>query len=475
MASGPMELLMDEEHFLLTVEVFLANIPSIVSDLSSAKYALLSFSEKFRNEVKQKSSLIPALGDAYREFLETRGSLQEEQRKLNELETQLVRSSPPNFLSVEEVHFEDTGSALLLDEPRRSDGAEAQEESLIEENLLKPNAASAGSTVSAPDGIVNIYESQKTSALSDDASQSALVLSADYIKRVRESESLLEEEREKLACLARETNVLEDQLELDRSRCEEMSEHVHSIRRNYQAVLAELTAVESERRQYATVREEWEGRKRIYIEAHREMEELFVLCRHEELAIISFVIEGVHEHVISIERELNEKKRSQEVELAVYQIAYKEQQAAVDELRDAVSYLQRHQWELELMAKRQEIEKYKRKSIRRLFMASLSASSNTGEALTQELKEEHVKEAKEDHRAVSFVSARIGALEARRGVLAAELLRISRKEKDTTRVNCALRRMREILMEEITVDESTLQNEDELTPWYTRELLPPHS
>ncbi|KAF5226813.1 hypothetical protein TcYC6_0096880 [Trypanosoma cruzi] len=475
MASGPTELLIDEERFLLTVEVLLANIPSLVSDLSSAKYALLSFSDKFRNEVRQKSSLIPAVSDAYREFLEMRGSLQEEQRKLNELETQLVRSSPPNFLSVEEVHFEDTGGALLADEPRRSDGADAQEESLIEENLLKPHAASAGSTVSTAEGLVNIYETQKNSTLSDAASQTALVLSADDIKRVRESESLLEEEREKLACLARETNVLEDQLELDRSRCEEMSEHVHSIRRNYLAVLTELTAVESERRQYATLREEWEGRKGIYSEARRDMEEIFVRCRHEELAIISVVLEGVHEHVISIERELNEKKRSQEVELAVYQIAYKEQQAVVDELRDAVSYLQRHQWELELMAKRQEIEKYKRKSIRRLLMASLSASLNTGEALTQELREEYIKEAKEDHRAVSFVSARIGALEARRGVLAAELLRISSTEKDTTRVNCALRRIREILMDEITIDESMLQNEDELTPWYNRELLPPHS
>ncbi|RNF05098.1 uncharacterized protein Tco025E_07862 [Trypanosoma conorhini] len=460
MASGPTRPAVNEARLLFAAEVFLANIPSIVSDLGSAKYALFSFSDKSRNEVREKSSLIPALSDAYRELLEVRGSLREEQQRLNELETQLVRSSPPKFLAMEEVPSAGTPSAVPITDSRYSDSAEAQGELLLEENSLTPSAAAAEVTTSAFAGGANSHEALNGAALSGDAAQPLVVLSTDDLKWVRESESSLEEEREKLAALARETNEMEDQLEEDRFRCEEMAKHVQSLRCKYEAVRTELMAVKSERWQKATLQEEGAGRTEVFNEAQRELEELFALCRREELAIIAGAVGEVRERAYRSRKELEEKKRSNEVELAVYQIAYKEQQAAADELKDAVSYFKRQQWELELIAKRQEIEKFKRSSIRRLLMSSLSMSSDAREMATEELTEEHLEEVHEEHRMVSFLSARVGVMEARRKAIAAELLHISPSETDSTRVECALRRIRNLLEEEITIDESTLQEDE---------------
>ncbi|RNF12260.1 hypothetical protein TraAM80_00407 [Trypanosoma rangeli] len=475
MASDPMWSTVNEARLLFAAEVFLANIPSIVAELSSAKYALFVFSDKSRNEVKQKSSLIPALSDVYRKLLEVRGSLCGEKQRLSEVETQLVRSSPPKFISMEEAHPAETPSAVYTSDHRRSDFAEAENELLTEENLVTPPAAAIEAPTSASVGGANSYGASSGAAPSGDAAQTVVVLSADDLKWVRESESLLEEERDSLVRLSRETNEMEEQLEEARSLCEKMTKHVQSHKCMYETSCSELMKVKSERRQYAVIQEEWEERSKIINEAQQEMEELFALCRHEEVAIISGAVDGLRERVGISHKEIEKKKHSNEVELAVYQIAYKEQQAVVDELRDAISYLKHHQWELELIAKRQEIEKLKRNSIQRVLMSSLHMSLDTREMVAQELIEQQLDEVKEDHRMVSFVSARIGVMEARRKALVAELLRISPSESDSTRVKCALRRMRDLLKEEIIVDESTLQDDESVTSLYNRDVSLPRS
>ncbi|ESL06559.1 hypothetical protein TRSC58_05765 [Trypanosoma rangeli SC58] len=475
MASDPTWSTVNEARLLFAVEVFLANIPLIVADLSSAKYTLFAFSDKSRNEVKQKSSLIPALSDAYRKLLEVRGSLREEKQRLSEVETQLVRSSPPKFISKEEAHPAETPSVVFTSDHRRSDLAGAENELLTEENRVTSPAAATEAPTSASVGGANSHGASSGGAPSDDAAQTVVVLSADDLKWVRESESLLEEEQDNLVRLARETNEMEDQLEEARSLCEEMTKRVQSYKCRYETACTELMTVKSERRQYAVTQEEWEERSEIINEAQHKIEEVLALCRHEEVAIIAGAVDGLRKHVRKSHKEIEEKKSSNEVELAVYQIAYKEQQAVVDELRDAVSYLKHHQWELELIAKRQEIEKSKKNSIQRLLMSSLHMSPDTREMVTQELIEEQLDEVKEEHRMVSFVSARIGVMEARREALVAELLRISPSESDSTRLKCALRRMWDLLKEEIIVDESTLQDDESSTFWCNRDVSLPRS
>lgn len=460
-ATDPMDAAIDEARLLFSTEVFLSNTLSLAEDLASAKYTLLSFSDKSRNEVKQKTLLIPAVGDAYRELLGTRQLLAAERQKLNDLETRLVCSASPRFLSVEEAHSKGGTNAVS--------SSKLTNEDVLEELIVNDGDATPRST-SAPTPKVGAKRSSGHSrerpdgANAQDAGQAAVVvLNAEDIKRVREAESLLEEDREQLVRLARETNVMENQLEVGRANVEEMSKQVQSLQLKYDEACARIVAVKNERSLYTTLRLEWEGRKDIWDEAQRERRRLFLLNRSELQALAERALSEVQKSLDKSRAELEEKKRSHEVELAVYQIAYKEQQAAGEELKDAIAFLRRHQRELELMAKRQEIERIRRSSLRGILMSSLRTSSDVAETLLPQLTAEHLQEVEEESRMVNVLGTRISVMEARRKVIAAELLRFVEMNNDVTSRKCALERVRDLLMEEIIVDEEDVHDCDAYT------------
>ncbi|KAH9579935.1 hypothetical protein LSM04_004599 [Trypanosoma melophagium] len=458
-SSVPKEILEDERRLIFYAEVLLANIPSLVTDLSSAKYALLSFTDKYRNEVKQKSTLIPSVSEAFRELLELRSLLHSDQEKLSDLETQIVTSAPPKFVSKEEActgsststgytsndhHISDNKKTNhRCQEDPRDDNNELLLETKRSDVMLDNNEAS--------------FKDTSTHA-GDNNHRPVVILGPEELQKVQEAELKLEEERNEMAHLAKETNSMEDRFDIDRARCETMTQHVQGLKWEYEKAHASLIETRTERQQYECFQHEWEERKRISDDADKGLKEILGLCCRDELFIIAEAVDNIRRSISICSEELSEKQKKNEVELAVYQIAYKEQQAAAEEVKEAVTYLHHHQRELELLAKRQEIEEARRNSICQLFMSSLRLSPGTNEAISEELQPEHIKEIENEHPMVSLIATRIGIMEERRREIAAILMRLSPSEKDSIRLKSAVEQIRNLLSEEIVIDEETMRD-----------------
>ncbi|ORC90884.1 uncharacterized protein TM35_000073080 [Trypanosoma theileri] len=454
------ERLEDEARLLFSVEVLLANIPSLITDLSSAKYALLSLTDKYRNEVKQKSMLIPSVSERFRELLDLRSQLQSDQEKLSELETKIVSSAPPKFISKEEAYTGSTTSAGYTSNDYHNDNEKMSIR--CEEDPRNASSELLSETRRSDILLDNNEEGTKyIPQFGNNSNNRAVVFLEDEdLQKVQEAELKLEEERNELANLAKETNSMEDRFEIDRSRCEAMTKHVQGLKWDYEKTHTALIEARNERQQYELFQHEWKERKIISDEADKGLREIFGLCCRDELSIIAQALEDTRGSITNCSKALADKISKNEVELAVYQIAYKEQQAAAEELKEAIIHLQHHQRELELLAKRQEIEETKRNSIRQLLMSSLYLSPGSSEVISEELQPEHKKEIEDEHQMVSLLATRVGVMEERRREIAAILMRLSPTEEDIVRLKTAVEQVRSILMEELIINEETIRDVD---------------
>lgn len=402
----------DTDRLFFYTEVLIANIPSLIADLSSPKYTFLSFSEKTRTEVKQKSALIQSISRTYNNVLALHKQLSEKEAKLEKYEVELVTASPPRFLTSAEV-------------------------------LEAKRAASSNDGKSGGDG--------------DDsfADGAIMVLNEEDIKPVRRAEEENRKETDLFTELCRTANEMEDTFAKARVKCEEMTQHVQSLKTKYDDLLQSLKRTQQERSMLATVRAEFEERQGITREAFSILAEMQTQCRHEELDIIQQSIKKAEEEVREMRHELAERQSKHEVELAAYQIAYKEAQAEAETLKDDVVFLKKHQKDLEVLAKQQQMEEASQNSLRNFVMKSLTWSASKDDKGKKALTSEQLAEVKADHALVSVLSANIAAMDEQRSTVAGILAQVD-NAFDNDAVRVALQHIQEVLEPAITLDEDAL-------------------
>lgn len=417
----------DESRLMFYAEVLMANVPSLIADLSSAKYAFLSFSEKTRNEVKQKSALIQSIGRTFTLLQNASKSLIAARQSLQEYETRLVRAAPPTFVT--------SAEALHLSSARaHGDTTDAEQN----------GNASAEATAAA------------LRRLSTASLDNLVILDEEDIRPVREAEEAYEKESTASAEIARACNKVEDAFDHAHDQCRMMTEHVQDLKWKFDEVYNGWKSVERERLVVRVMRDELEDRRAIMTEALHGMKAVEEECRAQELRIIEVSIAHAQAETVAIKAELQAKRSRYELELATYQIAYKEQQAEVEALREHCKLLRSHQRDLEILAKKQQIEEMNRNCLRKLMMATLTLTpSKCGKAEDRTLTSEQQMEVRNDHLLVSVLAARISILEEQRrtvGVLLASARGMGKSDDDSATVE----QIRTLLEPEVQLDEDAL-------------------
>ncbi|CAG9578428.1 conserved hypothetical protein [Leishmania major strain Friedlin] len=417
----------DESRLMFYAEVLMANVPSLIADLSSAKYAFLSFSEKTRNEVKQKSALIQSIGRTFTLLQNASKSLIAARQSLQEYETRLVRAAPPTFVT--------SAEALHLSSARaHGDTTDAEQN----------GNASAEATAAA------------LRRLSTASLDNLVILDEEDIRPVREAEEAYEKESTASAEIARACNKVEDAFDHAHDQCRMMTEHVQDLKWKFDEVYNGWKSVERERLVVRVMRDELEDRRAIMTEALHGIKAVEEECRAQELRIIEVSIAHAQAETVAIKAELQAKRSRYELELATYQIAYKEQQAEVEALREHCKLLRSHQRDLEILAKKQQIEEMNRNCLRKLMMATLTLTpSKCGKAEDRTLTSEQQMEVRNDHLLVSVLAARISILEEQRrtvGVLLASARGMGKSDDDSATVE----QIRTLLEPEVQLDEDAL-------------------
>ncbi|KAK7201079.1 hypothetical protein NESM_000168000 [Novymonas esmeraldas] len=416
----------DEARLMFYAEVLMANVPSLTADLSSAKYTFLSFSEKTRTEVRQKSTLFQSVGRTFTALQNATKSLAAAHRSLDEYETRLVRAAPPTFVT----------------------SAEAQHASGGGHN---GGAAADAATATAADAAVR--------RLSTASSDSVLILREDDLRPVRAAEATYEAESAAYTEIAATCTAMEDSFERAREQCRVMTEHVQGLKWKFDEVHRSWKAAERECHVVRVMRSELEERRHIMTEALHGLKEIEDECRAQEFRIIEDSITHAQAEVEVIKAELQANRTRHEVELAAYQIAYKEQQAELESLRERCRLLRVHQRDLELLAKKQQLEETERHSLRRVMVETLKLTgSKYSKAEDRTLTPEQQTQVREDHPLVSLLAARIAALEEQRKTIGAILVgaRAMGKSDD---VSGAVASIRTLLETEVQLDEEALISE----------------
>lgn len=409
----------DRDRLFFYSEVLIANIPSLIADLSSPKYTFLSFSEKTRNEVKQKSALIQSISRTFNSVLSLSKQLEEKEAELEQCEQELVTASPPKFMTSDE---------------------------LLEAKQQQQQQRKGG--VTGGDGADGVTEDGGF------VGGSVMVLREEDIGPVRAAEEQNEAETEALMRLSREADRMEDGFTDARAKCETMTQHVQSLKAQLDSLYSTLQRTQFDRKSLAMVREELEERRRIEREAVSVLEAMEAQCRLEELEIIQQSIDKAEEQVVRMRAELAQRKERQEVELAAYKIAYKEAQAEVETTKDEVSFLRRHQGALEVLAKQQQLEEARQNSLKGMVMRTLtwSAAKPSGR---KPLSSEQLSEVKADHPLVSVLAANVSVMDAQRVSVAGILAQVE-NAFDNDAVRVALERIHEVLGPAISLDEEAL-------------------
>lgn len=406
----------DEERLLFYSEVLMANVPALIADLSSAKYTFLSFSGKTREEVKQKQALIQSLGRSFTSVTGAMKSLQTAKKTLEDYETKLVKAAPPKFVTSEE--------ALQLSSSNDGGGS----------------------------GVTSNVSNDRNGAASD----SLMILNDEDLRPVREAEEALEKETAALAEVTRACAEVEAAFQQSQQQCQVMTEHVQGLKWKYDAVYKSWKSAARERQMVQVMRDELRERRALIRAAVQGRKQIEDECSAQELKIIEDSITKAEADSAAMAEELKRKKESYEVELASYQIAYKEQQAEVEVLRDQCKALQRHQLELEILAKKQQLEETNRNSLRKLMMVTLTMSSlKRGNAADRTLSAEQAAEVMADHPLVSLLAARIAVLQEQRKTIGGILIN-ARGMGQSEDVTNAIERIRTLLEREIQLDEEAL-------------------
>lgn len=395
----------DNDRLFFYVEVLIANIPTLISDLSSPKYTFLSFSEKTRNEVKQKSALIQSVSRTYNTVLATYKQLEDRRKEVEALEVELVRASPPRFMTSQQ--------AAELKAKGRSEGS--------------------GSSTAATGPI--------------------MILKDEDIITVRYAEEEHREETEVFGQLSKAASEMEESCTAARAQCEQMTQHVQVLKAKYDVMYAALVEKQRERRLLAVVRGEFEQRQALQREALDRLQGMEANCRNQELEIIRSSIDTTLAEAAAIRAGLEQRKERQEVELAAYQIAYKESQGECETLKDDVAFLKRHQVELEKLAKQQQAQESRQNSLKRLVLQSLMwASSKDG---ATPLTAEELGDVRSDHPLVSVLTANVFAMNEQRKEVAGILAQVN-NAFDNDAVKVALDKVHEVLVPAIALDADAL-------------------
>ncbi|KPI90154.1 hypothetical protein ABL78_0672 [Leptomonas seymouri] len=409
-----------EERLMFYCEVLMANVPMLIADLSSAKYAFLSFSGKTREEVKQKQSLIQSLGRSFTSVTGATKSLQSAKKTLDEYETKLVKAAPPKFLTSEE--------ALQL---TNTNGVGAN-----------GDASRAGTS----------RTTDRATTLPD----TTLILIEDDIRPVRAAEDALEKEKAALAKVTQACQEVESAFEKARSQCQTMTEHVQGLKWKYDAVYKAWKSTELERKLVAIVRDELKERRALIYDAVRCSKEIEEECSTQELKIIQDSIAAAEAESTAMAQELKAQKERYEVELATYQIAYKELQAEVEMLRDRCKTLQAHELELEMLGKKQQLEETDRNSLRKVMVETLTMSPlKRGKAADRTLTAEQQAEVMTDHPLVALLAARISVLQEQRKTIGGILIN-ARGLGHSDDPSSAIDRIQALLEPAIQLDEEAL-------------------
>ncbi|CAJ1990987.1 hypothetical protein conserved [Leishmania donovani] len=417
----------DESRLMFYAEVLMANVPSLIADLSSAKYAFLSFSEKTRIEVKQKSALIQSIGRTFTSLQNSSKSLIAARQSLQECETKLVRAAPPTFVT--------SAEALHLSSARAHGGTTGAEQN---------GNASAEATAA---------ELRRLSAATPD---NVVILNEEDIRPVREAEEAYEKESAVYAEIAKACNKMEDAFDHAHDQCRVMTEHVQDLKWKFDEVYNGWKSAERERWVVRVMRDELEDRRAIMTEALLGIKAVEEECRAQEFRIIEGSIAHAQAEADVIKAELQAKRSRYELELATYQIAYKEQQAEVESLREHCKLLRSHQRDLEILAKKQQLEEMDRNCLRKLMMATLTLTpSKYGKAEDRTLTSEQQMEVRNDHLLVSVLAARISVLEEQRKTIGG-LLASARGMGKSNDVSATVEQIRTLLEPEVQLDEDAL-------------------
>jgi predicted nucleic acid-binding Zn-ribbon protein len=368
----------DEARLLFYAEVLMANVPTLLADLNSAKYTFLSFSGKTREEVKQKQSLIQSLGRSFTSVAGVLKAVQNAKKTLEEYETKLVKAAPPKFVTSEEA--------------------------------LRVSSSNDGNTNEG-----NMQTTDRSGCSKGGLSDNMMILSADDIKPVRAAEEELEKESAALAEVSQACKDMEEAFGKAKAQCQSMTEHVQSLKWKYEAVFKAWKGAAWERQVVAVMRDELKERRALMVKAIQGRKVIEEKCGEQELRIIQDSITKAEAESTAMAQELKAQKERYEVELATYQIAYKEQQAEVESLREQCKALQVHQLDLEMLAKKQQLEETDRNSLRKLMMQTLTLTpSKRGIAAERALTAEQQAEVIADHPLVSLLAARISVLQEQR-------------------------------------------------------------
>ncbi|KAG5472413.1 hypothetical protein LSCM1_03812 [Leishmania martiniquensis] len=423
----------DEARLMFYAEVLMANVPSLIADLSSAKYAFLSFSEKTRNEVKQKSALIQSIGRTFTSLKNAEKALIAAQHTLQEYETMLVRASPPTFVT--------SAEALHLYEARADGGA---------------TSAAQNGSASPPSAAAAAPESRRLLTASSD---NLVILHEEDVRRVREAEVAYEKETAAYTGIAKVCNTMEDELEQAQEQCRAMTEHVQGLKWKYDEAYNGWKHAERERRILGVMRDELKGRRAIITDALQGVKTIGGHCRAQESKIIEDSIAHAQAEEEALRTELQAKRNRNELELAAYQIAFKEQQAEVESLREHCNLLRVHQRDLEILAKKQQLEEMDRNSLRKLVMETLMLTApKHGHVEDRPLTAEQQEQVRKDHPLVSLLAARISALEEQRKIVGGLLVQARGMGKGGD-VSATIDRIRTLLESKVQLDEDALMGD----------------
>ncbi|GET90797.1 hypothetical protein, conserved [Leishmania tarentolae] len=424
----------DESRLMFYAELLMANVPSLIADLNSAKYAFLSFSEKTRNEVKQKSTLIQSIGRTLTSLQNARKCLKAARQSLQELETKLVRAMPPMFVTSAEARH------LSRANTNGDTSTSAEETGNASETPPKATAGeSRHRTTAYPDNVV--------------------ILSEEDILPVREAEEVYAKETTRYTEISKACNTMEDALGHAHDQCRTMTENVQGLKWKFDEVYNGWKRAELDRRMVRLMRDELEERRVITREGLHGLNELEDECRTHEMRIIEDFIARAQADADAIQEELRAKRNRYELELTTYQIAYKEQQAEAELLREECKLLRSQQQNLEVLAKQQQLEEMDRNSLRKLMMETLTLTpSKYGRAEDRLLTSEQLIEVKNDHLLVSVLAARISILEEQRKAVGGLLARARGMGKNYD-ISGTVERIRTLLEPKIQLDDDALMSE----------------
>ncbi|CAD2218088.1 hypothetical protein AGDE_07733 [Angomonas deanei] len=385
----------DYDRLIFYTEVLLVNIPSLIADLGSAKYALMSFSGKKREEVKQKSALIQSVSRTFATLHNVSKTMDQKEAQFRECEQELSSAAPPRFISL-------------------SEASQAQ----------NPN-------------------------------ETVIVLKDADIARLRKAEMLNGTFIDEMSKLRSSTDSL---LPLITSMREEKTKAEGTLRSSSDALHSKQMAISkkrSERERLALLAEEAESRKELCAVLNQEYFDIIAQCRKEELMNITQCVEQANEDLTALVKESTERKERNEVELATLKIAYKELQGEAEVLKDNIKFLVGHQKDLERLAKQQQLEEKQKNSLKNLMWSTFTGSS--ADDASKQLKPQYEAELVNDHLLVSTLAATIHKLEQDRTTIAGFLNKIQ-DQFDNNQLNSNIEKIEDVLDSDLTLDDDAIND-----------------